>query len=123
MNDILVDPVVRQNNREELQKVREQVKESDDKWQDVSTTAASAALRNASHLGSVTGRSSLSDSVAFFSSYFFLPFLNCFSTSSSSSTTSTSSISFSSSPPPSSPPSSSSVPSIVFYTFSFILNG
>lgn len=43
MNDIQVDPeVLRQARYEELQKYREQVKDSEDKWQDVSSTTLDA---------------------------------------------------------------------------------
>lgn len=38
-SDIQVDPsIIRQVRYEEMQKFREQIKQSEDKWQDVSTT-------------------------------------------------------------------------------------
>jgi hypothetical protein len=50
MSDIVDPAVVKQVYREEIKKVQEQVKESDDKWQDVSITTASSTLRNTSPL-------------------------------------------------------------------------
>lgn len=42
-SDIQVDPsVLRKNRYEELQKFREQIKDSEDKWQDVSVIGVSA---------------------------------------------------------------------------------
>lgn len=47
-SDIQADPAAtRKAQMEELQKYREQVKEGDDKWQDVSTTDDTSRRRNA----------------------------------------------------------------------------
>lgn len=44
-NDIQVDPaIIRQARYEELQKYRQQIKESEDQWQDVSVTGRRICL-------------------------------------------------------------------------------